>query len=548
VPADTPFVLANLQAVPPAVTDAWLARAQPMLDEMQREMSAYRADLGDGPETGQGDEFERLALAVIEELDGKMNRAGFESLGLALESHYAAYGHGLFPVLRVTLSDPDALRAAIARIEADSFDIPEYELNGQAYWKIDDAETGLAAWFAIVDDHLAMGLAPAARENEYLPTLLAQSRPSKSVEDSGALVELVAQKAYTPYGAGYLDTAAVADELLNADSVTLAYLGEVADGEFAWDAGAMDPVCRQEFELMTRVVPRLVTGATELGADVVALRYEIELSPMLARALPRLVSDVPPASGSAEMASLSLALEVGRLREFLREKATAMAAAPFQCPMLSDVNEQARMASERLNQPMPPFIGNLKGVRAELDRVDPKNMTPEQVHGLLSLEMESPQMVIGMASMMIPGFEELNIEPGAEPVQVPQELMMVATPDFEVYAVMSNDAIGLSLGKGQKDRLLPFMEDDQDNDGTFLSLEYDARAIMELQRAGQREAMAEATRGLDDADPEQAAELQRMLDSTERMSEAYESMLGRARMEFRFTDSGVTIDQRQDFR
>ena len=34
VPADTPFVLANLQAVPPAVTDAWLARAQPMLDEM----------------------------------------------------------------------------------------------------------------------------------------------------------------------------------------------------------------------------------------------------------------------------------------------------------------------------------------------------------------------------------------------------------------------------------------------------------------------------------------------------------------------------------
>jgi hypothetical protein len=206
------------------------------------------------------------------------------------------------------------------------------------------------------------------------------------------------------------------------------------------------------------------------------------------------------------------------------------------------------MASERLNQPMPPFIGNLKGVRAELDRVDPKNMTPEQVHGLLSLEMESPQMVIGMASMMIPGFEELNIEPGAEPVQVPQELMMVATPDFEVYAVMSNDAIGLSLGKGQKDRLLPFMEDDQDNDGTFLSLEYDARAIMELQRAGQREAMAEATRGLDDADPEQAAELKRMLDSTERMSEAYESMLGRARMEFRFTDSGVTIDQRQDFR
>jgi hypothetical protein len=241
------------------------------------------------------------------------------------------------------------------------------------------------------------------------------------------------------------------------------------------------------------------------------------------------------------MASLAVALEVGRVREFLREKMAFLATAPFECPLLADLNQQVRLTSENLERPMPPFIGNLKGLRAELDQMGPGRVDPERVKGRFALAMQSPQMVIGMASMMIPGFEDLNIEPGGEPVPVPQDLMMVATPEFEVYAVMSRDAIGLSLGKGQKDRLLPFMEADRENNGVFLSIEYDARALMELQRAGQLEAAGAVE------DTQGALEKQRLLDETGRLSRAYEPLLGRSRMEFRFQDSGLTIDQHQEF-
>jgi hypothetical protein len=170
---------------------------------------------------------------------------------------------------------------------------------------------------------------------------------------------------------------------------------------------------------------------------------------------------------------------------------------------------------------------------------DPAAMDPGSMRGLVALEMESPQMVIGMASMMIPGFEELQIEPGGDPVAVPQEIMTVVTPEFEAYAVMSNDAIGLSLGKGEKAGLKDFLEAKGDADGIFMSADYDAGELARLQR---KQMEAHAAYG---AEP--TSNTTSDLD-VQAMTEAYEAMLGRARFEFRLTEEGLTIDNTQDFR
>ena len=118
VPGDTPYLAANLEPTPRDVVDAYLERFQPTFDMIQAMLDDLQLEIhSDGSA-----EMQQAALmaAVVNELDGKLNRAGLESLGLSLESHKAFYGMGVFPFARVALADAEALRAAIGRVEAEA--------------------------------------------------------------------------------------------------------------------------------------------------------------------------------------------------------------------------------------------------------------------------------------------------------------------------------------------------------------------------------------------------------------------------------------------
>lgn len=526
VPANTPYLFANLQPIPATIMDAWLARAEPFLAVAQEALLEARQELAAGDEAVDAS-FANVAQAVLAELDGKLNRAGLESLGISLEAGHVFHGNGLFPVARVGLGDAQALRAAITRIESSSGQsIPELESAGKAYWRIADQGHGMAVYIAILDDHLALAAVPMSAEAEFLPAFLAQQAPAASHADGQVLSTLNRDKGYTPYGSGYLDTRLVAEELLDPASRTSGYLAALGEH----DATAIDPACAAEARDMTRYVPRMVMGVTDLTDNVIAVQYQAEIDRPLAAELVNLVSEVPAASGSTDnLLSASLAIRVGRLLEFARAKALALAAAPFACPQLQHLNRRMSEVAGQLNQPMPLPIGNLMGVRGVVTGIDLANPDPETSRGLVSLEVESPQMLIGAASMLVPNFEELGIEPGADPVQIPQELLTMVTPEFELYAVMTNRAIGLSFGPGMRDTLVPFMEEKGGNDGAFFSVDYDMASLAQLEHHAS------------DGDHPQAARQQRLV-------EAYRAMAGRSRVSFRFVPEGLTIDSRTTFR
>lgn len=534
VPADTPFLLANLDTVPPEVTNVYLQRMDPFLDQFEATLRGFRSELASSEAELEDPQAEAVLDAILAEFDGKLSREGLESLGFSLEQMSAFYGHGLFPVLRAGLTDPDAVRAMVARVEANSgVPIPEVTFQGVDYWRAAEGDSPMGLYVAILDDHFVMSAAPHTREAEFLPWLLGLEAPVDAF-DPAALVALNRDKGFAPYGSGFMDLDRMADELFEADSLTATWMADMGD----FDTAAIDPACEREARLVTAFVPRMVAGTTEVTADRVGLRYQLETNAWLGGELARLVGDVPPASSDPNrVATFSLNLQMGRVATFLRESANAMAAVPFQCPQLQELNAQVQQMAETLNQPMPPFIGNLNGLRAEVSEFEAGTMDPNAVRGRLALEMESPQMVIGMASMMIPGFEDLQIEPGGEPVEVPQEIMTVVTPDFEAYAVMSKDAIGISLGKGEKDGLKGFLEARGDADGIFLSADYDAAQLSRMQRQ-QMEALG--------AYGEESTSKLEM--DVEAMTEAYEAMLGRSRFEMKLTEDGLTIDNAQDFR
>ena len=115
VPADTPYVFANLEPTTHEVTDAYLARMEPIIANIEQSMIEARREAENGEVDAEQEAID-LFMAVYDELSGNLNREGLEAMGLTLEAHHAMYGHGLFPVMRLTLNDPAAFRATIARM------------------------------------------------------------------------------------------------------------------------------------------------------------------------------------------------------------------------------------------------------------------------------------------------------------------------------------------------------------------------------------------------------------------------------------------------
>ena len=541
VPADTAYVFANIEPTPSDVLDSFMLRMAPSLLTLQTLLDDFTLEVNsdDAEENTEA----RLLSAILAELDGNLNREGLEKWGLSMESHKVIYAMGLFPVVRIALTDPDALRAAIGRIETESgLTFSNEQSGGTDYWKISDhggdghgGDNG-GIYIAILDDHVAFSAFPTVAEGEWLPAFLGQSLPAESIASNNALGQLNKDKGYENYGSGYLDLQRVADELLNKDSQTANLINSMGH----YNPEEFGEVCLAEARALVAKAPRMVAGMTELTPNTIGISYQLEMESTLAGKLMELVADVPVADDNPDkLFTASLGLEMGRLRNFLLEQANAVAAVPFECEKLAHLNQQATMALEKLNQPMPPFINNLKGFRVSMDEVDFADFSPEKARGMISLEVEKPQMLVGMAQMFVPGMENLELEPGGDPIEVPQELLSFSAEGISVFAAMSNDSIGIATGENRMEDLAAFMEADDDNGNVFFSFEYDMSASLDFQQKMQ-EAYSSGDAGSDEG--------QDFNELMNNIQESYMQWLGRSRMEMSFTEDGLQIDSKMTFK
>jgi hypothetical protein len=531
VPADTAYVFAALEPSPQEIIDAYLARFQPALDIMAERITQFQSEYAAGE--FEGDEAARFAAAVLEELGGELKSENLEKLGITMQAHHAFYAMGVFPTIRLGLSDSAAFRAAIGRIETKmGFDMPEKNLNGASYWSISEAGMPAAIYIAILDQQLAFSMFPSAAEDSLLPAFLGQEMPEQSLASSNALAIMNAQKGYTSYGSGFMNLQKLADEMLQADSKTHSYLGPNID----FDPASLDPVCVAEFRSIVAKAPRMTAGTTVLSANEIGVRYDLEIEDTLAAGLAALVSDAAAAEDGEHLFSASLALKIGKLRAFMLEKANALVASPYQCEKLQELNQNAAELATQLNIPMPPMVNNLLGARVQMEDFDPASDFP-MGNGLLALHVDKPEMFIGTASMLIPGFDELDIANQPEPVRIPTELMHVKVDGMEVFALMGDDVIGVAMGEQQVAKLGGFLAAKSSEDGTFFSVSYDMARQMELQAA--------MSGKLDYDSSNHHPEMDELVDA---LRASYTEMLGRSRLDMRFSGDGLVIDSRMTFK
>jgi hypothetical protein len=448
VPADTPFVVANLTAPPADLIAHW----EQQMGELSGLWAAQFAQLRDT--FGVRISGDPRVVAVLDELEqilaGKTPREVAAELGVGFDARIAIYALGALPVLRIELADPGALVALIERLErAYGEPLPQAELDGQRYWLLGGDPTPLAAVAAIVDRHLVLSLAPKEAP-DALRQILGLQRPARSLADSGELQALNRQFGYAPYLSAYLHSSRLLDALTGpASALDRALLAAIEI-----EKPVLDATCAAEWRALAEAWPRLSFGYTRLDGKQVDTLGVLETRADIAASLQKLRAPVPglAALGSEVIAHLGIGLRVGAVPEVVADWAEQVRADPWQCESLTPLNEAIAQAHQQVINPALYAVAPMaSAVHVAVTELALDDLANPQFAGWLVVGSDNPAGLAGMAQMVAPGLAQLQLQADGQPRPLPPN---PAWPiDQPIHVAMTDGAFGIAVGAGQEQAL-----------------------------------------------------------------------------------------------
>ena len=456
VPADTPYVVANLDVLDDATRKVLMAQADAQLPSQLAQMDAAADRLAEKDPDGA-----RLLRALRAEFNGKTVEGFAQSAGLDMKGYSAFYGLGLAPVLRFQLADPAAFDAFVGRLETAYGKKFEVVSEGkQSYRRYVSAESGTEVILATVVKQAVAALLPLDAPKTMLREALGLDRPQKSLQDDGRLADLAKAKGYKKWVVGEFDlTRALPlalggkDALANAMRKARAVAESAKTGEPVANQLQIPPECSTDAARIAARVPTVSFGYTRLDANHQDGRLDIALADDISKAFSGLKVELPGLGqdGTAPF-DVSLALPIADLRTFWMAQAEAVAAKPFTCPALSDLNEGfAKLGPATQKAAIPPF-GDLLGVRLALDTLtdNPTSSLPT-FSGRLVLATSNPTGLLAMGQMMVPALAQLKVSNDGKPVALPQQMAgMLGQPG---WVAMGDKALALGVGTGEDAKL-----------------------------------------------------------------------------------------------
>jgi hypothetical protein len=524
VPSDTPYVFANIDPAPADVTAEWIGKIDKagkigdiyasQLDAMAqliRDQAEKNADcppdvaaVSDGPapdtsnpnadspdaaksdaakpdadstdaaataaagtagnchgmNAAQRDKALKLIDAVKSEVAGKDVHGLMDLLGVSPQTHFAVYGIGLVPVLRLELAKPDNLRATIARIETKSGSkLTTAKIGTLDYWVVDGgkSDSPLRGVFAISGKQLVATIAPLKAADPDMRALFGLDKPAKSLAQSDDLAALNKRMGYLTYGTGYFDSARLM-AVLKAPPTPLetAFLNSMGGKK-----PSIDPVCAAEYDAIAATWPRASIGYTDLSVKHMALRGVIETKPDIAKDLMRLRAPMPGmALAQNGLFDFGFSTNLAVLPELATKYADAVAKSPWKCPQLTGLNESFDKSKATLTNPgFAGYAPMFHGLHAVLDTFAMKEgqMMPE-FSGVLAIGSDNPASLLAMAGAVSPDIAKLGLKPDGVPKALPPIQGSPLTQPMQ--AAMTDKMLGVSIGAGEEAKLGDMMKID----------------------------------------------------------------------------------------
>jgi hypothetical protein len=520
VPADTPYVAANIDPTPADVTNAWAVKFDKngkygdliagVVDDAEKSMrdeSARRdaecassggggsmmqdassgddtaggnqptdanapqmADISGGkPADGGVDCVQRkadtekalkLLDAIKTEVAGKDFKGVLDLFGVSMQNHYAFYGIGLVPVMRIELDKPDNLRATIGRVETTSGSkMGTGKVGGLDYWYIDGSEWGAKSdkappfrfLLAISGKQAIATVAPAKATDADLRILLGLDKPAKSLADSGDLAALNKRMGYTNYGSGYFDSARLV-AVLKAPATPLENSFLAAMGEK--EKPKVDATCAKEYDELAAAWPGVNFGVSELNPQHVDVRGVLQTRADIAKDLMTLRAAMPGMDAAKDsFFHFGLSMDLTKLPDLATKYADATAKSPWQCDKLVGLNKTMDDSKTKANNPMViGYAPKFHGLHVIVDKLELKDDSPmPDIAALVVIGSNDPNSLLAMAGSFMPDIAKAGLKSDGAPKPMPPLPML--PPNTPVFAAMTDKLLAVSVGAGEDAKL-----------------------------------------------------------------------------------------------
>lgn len=531
IPADTPYVIASTEPLPPALADKLEPTVDEILKAYQRVLRHVMAEqlVKMSSEEGSAEEAEQFR-GLMEGILGLMSLDGIRGAGIERESAFALYGNGLMPVLRLELSDSKLFDAAVTRIEEK---VGRALLIGEAKgtsYKYANAEK-INVIIATLDDQAVITVVPESYDEAQVAVALGAKKPRKSLKKSKALRAIGKDYGFSGYMTGFIDVVRLsgifAGRRTSQDDEFFAAIEDTPP--------ELSEVCTAEMMEMAGIAPRIVFGYSDISTKQLGGAMIVELREDIAAGLATIPAAVPGlGSDPGGFMSLGFGLNPMAIREFYETRLDAMEADPYECEKLADLQAGVAKGREVLNQPIPPVVYGFRGFVANIADIQGLDMSsstpPESIDASILVAIENAESLVMMAAMMDPQIAALNLIPDGNPVRL--ELAQLAEFAGEAFAALSTDALSISLGEGAETNSADMLVADSAEPAPFMSMSMDSARYYSM--IG--EAMSQEPAG-DDAEKMPKAIRDAMRDVMVLSGSMYERMS----VEIQFTARGVEI-------
>ena len=453
IPADTPYLVASLEAAPPELWEKMKQSFKPMIDIVAAKWQEQR---------GKG----AVSAAVLSEMAGKWSDAGLESLGFSAQPRFAIYGLGLQPVvIRMAIKDGKAVRATIERIAAKAGAQlpPARTRGGRSYWQ-DTGRDGTGIVVSIDDRELIAAVGKPRDIEAKLDLILGLQKPARNMADGALVQQLMARHGFRGQLIGFADTRQLAGKAIEAVGAT------------------PSPACAGELDRLSAKLPRLVIGYSELSGSRIAGSLVVEMSPDLVAEMRALKTEVPglgAAMSGHPIMAFAAGVNIIRAQQLGIAAAASLRQLGEACGLGSLVNGTAQIV-RTLSRPLPDLIGQISGGAVVVDdivlRAGGHSSTPERIEGVLLIASPDARALFGKALEMQPMVKALGIEVDGKLHGLPMPVPIFSAPAVGV----SDRVIVVTAGdrqRGAGDKLIAARAGDR---APLFAASYDFRKIMDF--------------------------------------------------------------------
>lgn len=383
-----------------------------------------------------------------------LNEEGIKKLGLKMgETEFALYLVDLFPVLRMNLASShsmgEVLDEMMAKINEDKpGQVIKKDVKGTTVYQLGDKET--QAMISLKGDTIVASFAPTRQVDALMPKLLGFEKPAKNLKQSSQFNDTIAKYNYLGNSLMWINFRELADYVVNPAQHQTPMLDVLKIQD-----NMMSEVCKTEVLAMFDKFPRLVSGSTLLDEHQMDSHMIIEMPSDLGSKLSTISGRIPNAKDAAF--SYGFSFDIVAAKALAQEFVTNIETTPYKCEFFSEMNAKAGMFKAQLEQPLPPFVSNFKGLNVvvneldlDLTKDDPAQMI-KTLKAKVLLAVDNPETLKGMAEMMMPDIQKLGLTSGGKAVNISELIpvkgtMMPINLDH-VFLAMGDETIGFSLGE-----------------------------------------------------------------------------------------------------